>query len=430
MARFVGAHKLSRRHFIALGAGSFLAACQRSARAPGFGMPSVSPPTSSAPDSRTALPTHPWVEIFYQDASTSIYLGSPSLVRLEGGALLACHDYFGPAAPQSFQGRPHLTSVYHSSDDGQTWQNVSHIYGAFWSNLFTHRGAVYLFGISQEYGSIVIRRSGDGGSTWTHPTDERSGLLFPGGPGTQPPNYHCAPMPVLLKDGRLYRAFEDCDPCGWGKGFQSFVLSAPEDADLLVSTNWRMSNKLPYDPAWTPRVWGNPSNPGWLEGNVVEAPNGDLWNILRFNSTPVVDKAAVVAIYDEGRFVDFDPTSGFIDFPGGMAKFAIRREASTGLYLTLSNNNTDSRYPSQRNVLSLHASNDLLRWQHKKTLLTDDSGLAHESSMQLTGFQYVDWQFDGDDIIYIVRMAYRGAHNYHDANRITFHRLKDFRKLL
>jgi hypothetical protein len=45
----------------------------------------------------------------------------------------------------------------------------------------------------------------------------------------------------------------------------------------------------------------------------------------------------------------------------------------------------------------------------------------------MTGFQYADWQFDGDDLIYLVRTSYDGGHNYHDANRITFHRIEDFR---
>ena len=81
-------------------------------------------------------------------------------------------------------------------------------------------------------------------------------------------------------------------------------------------------------------------------------------------------------------------------------------------------------------MLSLHTSENLLRWDHKLTLLEDDQGLPYERSVQLTGFQYVDWQFDGDDILYIVRTAYDGAHNYHDANRITFHQIHDFRRLL
>jgi len=121
---------------------------------------------------------------------------------------------------------------------------------------------------------------------------------------------------------------------------------------------------------------------------------------------------------------------GFIDFPGGGHKFTIRHDPVTGLYLTLSNNNTDPAYPIQRNVLSLHTSDDLRHWRHVKTLLEDDLGLSHQESIRLTGFQYVDWQFDGEDIIYLVRTAYDGAHNRHDSNRITFHKIEGFRSLL
>ena len=62
--------------------------------------------------------------------------------------------------------------------------------------------------------------------------------------------------------------------------------------------------------------------------------------------------------------------------------------------------------------------------------MRDDSGLPPEASILLTGFQYIDWQFDGDDIIYMVRTGYRGAHNFHDSNRMIFRVLKDFRALL
>jgi len=369
-------------------------------------------------------------EVKFQDPATKTYLGSPSIIRLDNGDLLATHDYFGPGCPKNHEAEEHLTSVYRSADDGKTWTNVTHIAGAFWSNLFEHGGCIYLLGTSQQYGSIVIRRSEDDGNTWTHPRDRKSGLLFEGGPYREPPNYHCAPVPILKKGGRIYRAFEDCDPCIWGKGFRSLVISAAEDADLLDASNWRMSNKLRYDPAWTPKEWGDPPCPGWLEGNVVETPTGEMWNILRFNSAPAVDKAAVVTVRDEGAKISFDPATGFIEFPGGMTKFTIRRDPHTNLYLTLSNNNTRPDKPNQRNVLSLHASEDLVHWRHKKTLLEDDSDLSEDDSIRLTGFQYVDWQFDGEDIIYIVRTAYGGAHNFHDANRITFHKIENYRSLL
>ncbi len=81
----------------------------------------------------------------------------------------------------------------------------------------------------------------------------------------QPPNYHCAPVPILGTGGRLYRAFENCGLCVWGSGLQSLVISADEDADLLDAASWRMSNKLSFDPAWIPVEWGELGCPGWLD---------------------------------------------------------------------------------------------------------------------------------------------------------------------
>ncbi|MFW6162581.1 MAG: sialidase family protein [Planctomycetota bacterium] len=371
-----------------------------------------------------------WIsEIKYQDAATRCYLGSPSLVRLPDGRLLATHDYFGPGCPLNHEGEEHLTSVYRSADDGLTWTNLTHVAGAFWSGLFVHRGAVYLLGTSAQYGSVVIRRSTDGGSTWSHPADGRSGLLFRGGPRRQPPNYHCAPVPVLEHGGRLYRAVEDNDPCHWPRGFQAAVISAPVDADLLDAATWTMSDKLPYDPDADPPAWGGAKGAGWLEGNVVVDPVGQLWNVLRVHSEPVLNKAARVRIHDGGQSLAFDPATGFIDLPGGMSKFTIHRDADTGLYWTLSNDMADEPVPVRRNRLSLFASPDLVRWERRKVLMVDCYENTPEESVRRTGFQYVDWQFDGEDILYVVRVAYIGAHNFHDANRIVFSRVERFRSL-
>ena len=191
-----------------------------------------------------------------------------------------------------------------------------------------------------------------------------------------------------------------------------------------------MSNKLPFDPAWIPSEWGELERPGWFEGNVVETPTGELWNMLRFGARPLVDKATIIKIHDAGKRITFDPASGFIHFPGGGHKFTIRRDPVTRLYLALVNNNTDPAWPRQRNVLSLSVSEDLLDWRVVAPLMTDDTGLSHEDSIRLTGFQYVDWQFDGDDIIYLVRTAYRGAIRYHDSNRIIFRVLRNYVDLL
>ena len=392
-----------------------------------------------------------WSQIKFHPERALSYLGSPSIVRLPDGALLASHDYFGLAGcPKNHESEESLTSIYRSEDDGASWVNITHIMNCYWSSLFLHGGALYIFGASQQYGSIVIRRSEDGGFTWTHPQDEASGILVRGGYHRTPPNYHCAPVPVVVHEGRIYKAFEDCDPPVWGN-FQASVISAPADADLLDAANWTLSNKLPFDLDWLPDGWdkqmGSPA--GWREGNIVVDPDGQLWDIMTFEAGSIAEeKAARLRITDDGRRLSFDPATGYIDFPGAKAKFTIRRDPQTGKYLSLVNNITEpellqkiaedsavqghrSKHPiRQRNVMSLTASDDLWNWRVVRELMRDDTGLQPEPSILLTGFQYVDWQFDGDDLIYAVRAAYRGSRNFHDSNRIIFRRLDNFRDYL
>ena len=116
----------------------------------------------------------------YQPERSRAYLGSPSVVRLPDGALIVTHDYYGTGCPRNHESEESLTSVYRSEDDGLTWVNITHIMNCYWSTLFLHEGALWILGTSQQYGSIYIRRSDDGGFTWTHPVDEKTGILFRG----------------------------------------------------------------------------------------------------------------------------------------------------------------------------------------------------------------------------------------------------------
>jgi hypothetical protein len=45
------------------------------------------------------------------------------------------------------------------------------------------------------------------------------------------------------------------------------------------------------------------------------------------------------------------------------------------------------------------------------------------------GFQYVDFLFDGEDILFLCRTAINGANSFHDSNYSTFHRIRNFRDL-
>jgi hypothetical protein len=328
------------------------------------------------------------------------YIGSPSIVRLPDGSLLAGHDLFGPG-PQS------LTRLFRSADRGRTWRWQTDLVPAFWGKLFLHRGAVYLLATRTEYGDLLLYHSVDGGATWGSPA------VIAAGP------YHKAPVPVLEHNGRLWTCVE-LQTGGWPAGFEAVVCSAPAAGNLMEPGAWTVSAPLPYDPAWLPTGFQVArKDQGYLEGNAVVDPQGRLLNILRYNTPPHSGKAVVLAIAEDGRSPGFDRV---IDFPGGMVKFTIRRHAKTGLYWSIVNRVTQEKTPGMRNVLSLVSSPDLMDWTVQRDLLRDDSPWA----VQYTGFQYVDWEFDGRDIIAACRTALNGAHNFHDANYLTFHRFRDF----
>jgi hypothetical protein len=358
------------------------------------------------------------VVVAHVPSATRSYIGSPSIAVLPDGTYLASHDLFGPATKEHVSA---LSRIYRSTDRGATWARIAEIDGAFWSTLFEHRGAVYLVGTTAHHGNAVIRRSTDGGRTWTTPADGKSGLLLKG-------QYHCAPVPVLVHKGRLWRAFEDAGGgTEWGKRYRAMMLSCPLDADLLDSANWTASNFIARDAAWL-----NGKFNAWLEGNAVADPAGNVVDVLRVDLRPEGQTAAIVRISDDGRTATFDPAADFVKFPGGATKFTIRHDAKSGLYWTLSNDVPPhlagtTNAAGIRNMLVLANSPDLRNWTVRCVLVYHPDRTKH-------GFQYPDWQFDGDDLIALVRTAYdepdgTPAHNFHDANFLTFHRIKGFREL-
>jgi hypothetical protein len=372
-------------------------------------------------------------ELKHQPERSKVYLGSPSIIRLPDNTLVASHDYFGNM--KNLDGESGLSSIYRSEDDGKTWHNVTAMLGAFWGTLFLHNGTLYHISISQEYGHVVIRRSDDGGYTWTTPLDTKSGLLFQAGPKRENPNYHFGgATSILVHNGRIYKALEELfalpDGLVWRPDyFKASVISAPADSDLLDASNWTMSNKVTFDYKQLDDEALAKAGDGWLEGTLEVAPDEKIKMLMRVHLQQP-NKAAVLSLSDDGTRLDFDYKTGIIDFVGGHSKYTVRRDPVTKKYFSVTNHVSDDEFPTVRNTLMLAVSEDLRNWQTLTTLLNDDTGLDPEQSRMFTGFQYPDWQFDGDDIIYLVRTAYRGAHNFHDSNRITYHVLKNFRTLL
>lgn len=352
-------------------------------------------------------------------ASTKVYIGSPSICILPNGDYVSSHDHFGPGSTEHERA---LTAVFRSTDKGRTWQKISEINGQFWSNLFVHNGSLYIMGTWKHHGNLIIRRSDDHGSTWSEPYGSRTGLLREG-------EYHTAPMPMVVHKGRIWRAVENAKSytTAWGIRYGATIFSAPAGSDLLDASNWNETNSLRYDSSYLDGRFR-----GWLEGNAVVTPEGKMVNILRVSTTePGRDLAAIVNISDDGRKASFDPETGFIDFTGGARKFSIRYDHNSKRYWTICNmipkELLSLNSGSVRNTLVIKSSPDLKEWTVHKLLL-------YHPDVQKHGFQYVDWQFDGRDIIYLSRTAYDdefgGANNYHDANYLMFHRIKNYKKLI
>ena len=337
------------------------------------------------------------------------YLCSPSLVRHPDGFLLASMDLFASGHPQN------LTLIFRSDDDGQTWHYVSELMPCFWGKLFVHRGDLYMLACSTEYGDLLIGKSTDGGKSFTPPV-----ALLRGSNGKNGNDgVHKNPQNILHHNGRLYATME------WGawanKEFchAAMVASCDENADLLDPASWHFTEPTRFA-HFAPELQSLPACTMTIEGTPVAAPDGRLLNVMRFG---MFGKALAYEISPD------DPDapltySRLIDFPANFSKFMIKFDPVSRQYYSVATRLYAEDKPTARNLLSLLRSADLKQWE----VVCDLMDFRHESAGEV-GFQYVDFEFEGEDIIYLCRTAINRAHNFHDSNYSTFHRIKGFRSL-
>ena len=422
-------------------------------------------------------------EIIFSRESSGAFLGSPSVVRLPAGsrAILASHDWFG-AGPPAY---PHdVAEVLSAPAAGGAFARVGAGAGLYWATLFERSAAVpgdsgvYLMGVSSDDGAraaISIARSGDGGVTWA---PSPAAVLARNATSA----YSTGPTPVLLWAGRLWRAYEH-NLGAWASGYACVVASAPADAaDLTAPAAWTLSGELPFAAVrdLVPSAWNNASGGynvdgsfGWLEGNAVQpedAADPGIYIMLRVQAGPTGNKAALLHLAGPTATPAFRQ---WVDLPGGQTKFTVRRDAATGLYVTLSNAVGGARrdsvtlppacgpvalppghtplpccgflrecstapvatclwcHSAARNNLTLVvAPRAAGPWTAVATVLADDTGTPDYMSELQTGFQYADFVFDGADIIASVRAGYRGANNYHNANRHLLKIIPNWRALV
>ncbi len=339
------------------------------------------------------------------------YLCSPSLLRHPEGYLLASMDLFGYSTPQN------LSIIFRSDDDGKTWHYVSELMPCFWGKLFIHKGELYMLGCSTEYGDLLIGKSTDGGKTFSAPV-----TLLRGANGKEGMSgFHKNPQNVVHFGGRIYETLE------WGNWqnqeycHAAMVMSADEAADLLNPESWSFTEPKRFNPKDAPEISHLPENTGTIEGTLVPAPDGKLYNIMRFHGD--MGKMLCYELDTENPEAPLK-YSNLVDIEAYPVKFMIKFDEVSGKYYTIANRIFNREIGHCRNLLSFFSSSDLKTWDVECDLIDYSHGDPDK-----IGFQYVDFSIEGDDIIFLCRTAINNAHNMHDSNYSTFHRIENFRSI-
>ncbi len=330
------------------------------------------------------------------------YLCSPSLVRHPEGYLLASMDLFAGAYPQN------LTLIFRSDDDGKTWHYVSELFPCFWGKMFIYENELYMLACSTEYGDVLIGKSSDGGKTFCEPT-----VLLKGSNGKHDEaGCHRNPMPLVEFNGRLWNTLEYGS---WGRGYHApMVMSAKLGSDLLDADSWLFSEPVKFNPDWDGVPKGESS--GNIEGMLV-IKGDSLYNVMRFDMSKMKPNFGYVLAYkvntdDPEAPLIFDHA---INFPGNHAKFVIKYCEATGKYYSIICRITGEERAHHRNLLSLMVSSDLENWEVERDIFD-----YRHCDPDKVGFQYVDFEIEGSQLLYLCRTGINGAHNYHNTNYSTF----------
>jgi len=374
---------------------------------------------SEVPGSVVYWRDSPWSRWF---GPGRIYTASPSIAVLPDGDYLVAFNLFGPGLepPASESG---TTMLYRSEDQGATWTEVpsSPMRDMKRGSLFVHDGDVFLWGYQSDSGPPRIMKSVDGGMTWTEPVE-----LAPDPRGGTPMN------PVLWKDQRGVLRW-------WTAVGGRRLMSAGADGDLLDPKNWSPVGQsselggLPDFPSGAPRIISEAQIVASPEHGVVVLPK------VQFTDTkPPYFSRAILFRQEPGSRNRLQPAGpdDWVDLPGADKKFAAAHDPVSGRFYVLANPVLPAHFDHHepwnliRNTAALLSSDDLVHWDVVRLFLYSPN-VGHEA------FQYLNFDFDGDDMVIASRTAFdltgepdvnhrppRG----HDSNLITFHRIENFRQ--
>ncbi len=334
------------------------------------------------------------------------YLCSPCLCRLPSGRLLSSMDVFRGGAPQN------LTLIFYSDDNGTSWHYLTELFPCFGGQMFVHGDRLYMLATSNEYGDLLIGASDNEGRDWTLPT-----VLFRGAASPHERGLHRAPMRLCEAYGRLRT---DVEYGAWEKGeMNNAVLSAPCDVeDLTDASVWTLSDFWRHNDRIKENHALHDDRIGGIEGNVVKAPDGTLYDFLRY-----AYKQSLLLKIDPERPEEAPTFAGVVTLDITQSKSDIVLDEVSGQYYMLASHALDEP-KTNRNLLALFRSADLFHWDFVADILD-----AKALDPAVVGFQYVSFLIDGDDILFLSGTAYGKPDNYRNANYQTFHIIKNFRAL-
>ena len=319
--------------------------------------------------------------------------------------------------------------VFESTDGGATFTFRSMLNKFHFATIFELDGNLYLMGsYIDDAGTdlIGIARSTDGARTW-------SGISRFAGADSY--DAHSSSNSILIANGRIYKAYNGRGGDEFTEGCTAYMVSAPITAELLRKSSWTISNSVEITTSMiTSHPYGttNATRAYIEEGNAVQGRNGEILGIYSLKAVPSYGYAAVLNCSADGTTLTFDQSSdsSIVKLPGGNAKFTVRYDEATDKYITLVTGTADNRSWFQRNVLALAVSDDLVNWEVKGDVLTDPTVMNTYVSIAKHGFQYADFVFDGEDLLFVVREAMGDSECFHNANYTTFYRLKNYSQYL
>jgi len=409
-----------------------------------------------------------YVKVYESEHPSVIGCYSPGIARLDSGRLVVTIEIGGKKI-YPIEG-PKIESdlgqsqgkVFTSDDKGKTWQHRGD-YAMQHSRTFVAGSSLYILGHT---GDLGIIKSDDDGDTWTDPVKL-----------TDNEHWHQSPCNVHYANGNVYivmekKVYDDIN--GWNvNGLAPILMRANVNDDLTKRESWVFASELAFrdliDPKdldyfgvpfyETPRRTfievskGRPCHPiGWLETNIVQFVDPDhiwydetghtfhLWMRAHTGRTGFACIVKVIETnYNTMVTIPEKVPSGkkivYVPCPGGQMKFHILYDEITKLYWLLSTQATDSmtkpeRLPAERynlpdnerNRMQLHFSKNCIDWCF--------AGMVAIGKETKQSRHYASMVIDGEDLQIVSRSGDEHARDPHNGNMITFHTIKDFRKLV